>query len=205
MAIPNPLPDIGAIGIYRLAAPFDTQILANTMYTCRAIKRFGEVASLGVDPFKTYYQPLGLTEAKYKADDALGACIVSLQAGSGNWIYVPSTYILAFPSVNGVKYNVTIMGVALGGIPDSLSLEPLKTAMSDLVYASLGLRPSFKAVIVSEPSMIPTDDHLKLEQARVANITITEPARTTILRLQQENAALAYKLSQAEEWIKNNI
>lgn len=205
MATTKPLPDIGATGLYQLAAPFAALLIPNAMYTCRAIKRFSEVSSLGVDPFETYYEPHGLTEAKYKADDKEAACIVSLQAGSGNWIYVPSTYIQAFPSTNGVKYNVTILGVSLGGIPDNLNLTPLQTLISDTVYGSLGIRPSFKTVVVSDPAMVNNEDHLKLEEARLANITITEPLAVKVYKLQQEKAVLATKLAAAEQWIKDHI
>lgn len=204
MPQPQLLPDIGSSGLYELALPFSTRLIPNTQYVCRAIRKLNEIIAKGIDPYQEYYAPNGLSTPDYETDLNNGVCIVALQAGSGTWVYVPSSYILKFPNTNGVRYTVTALAVSLGAIPDGYNLTPLQGLIDSTVYAALGIHPTFKAIAVSNPAMVPAEDHVRLENARTANVSITEPLAARVARLTAENATLALKLQQAEEWIRNN-
>jgi hypothetical protein len=71
------LPMLGAAGIYTLNAPFDKDLLANTQYTCVAIRKLVEIVAGGGDPFNDYYVPKNLDKSIYSQDLANDVSIVS--------------------------------------------------------------------------------------------------------------------------------
>lgn len=199
------IPEIGAKGIYGVLPPFDTKVKATTEYTCMAVRSIIDIEAQAEDAFTLYYKPLGLTETKYSEDKKAGICIVSLQAGRGNWVYVPTNYIKTYPGSNGVRYTGVLLGAALGAIPDTLDLSILNTSISNVVYDTIGIRPVIKTVVVTPPALILNEDHEVLEAARVANITTRKSDKNKLLDAENLIATLKTKITSLENYIKANL
>ncbi len=195
-------PRIGDSGIYKLKEPFNILVTPQVTYTCRSIRTINDILATGVLVFDKYYKPFGITEAVYLEDLTNNICVIGLQAGTGEWIYVPESYIVSAPQAAGVKYSSIVLGVGLGAIPDELSLEALTASIKDVVYASIGVEPKIKAVLVSQPAFISHEKHERLELARKAKITMQETDFAKSKRLQEEVTSLQTKIKELEKYIK---
>lgn len=199
------LPAIGSTGKYTLKFPFDSLILKDVTYTCRAIRRIEDVIAQGEDAFETYYQVNNITKAQYDVDANNGECIVSLQSGSGQWIHVPSSYILTYPSVNGVNYRGMIIALSLGAIPDTLDLSAFEDEIKDFTLKTLGIRSKTKVVAVTGAQVVANDSHKLLETVRVNTITNSESIALQLAKANSEKQTLLTKIQELEKFIRLNI
>jgi hypothetical protein len=181
------VPDIGSSGLFSLGAPFDNALTANVSYTCIAIRGLNEVTAAGEDTYDVYYLPRQITKEVYNTHVTAGVYLITLQSGTGSIVYVPSVYILSAPNVSGVKYGTVMLGVSLGALADNVSLEALKTSITNLVRDTLGVTPTLKAMVVSQASLISQTDHEAIEKsdyARLREMTIQrDTALETIAQL----------------------
>ena len=198
-------PLIGDSGIFTLDDPFSVLVTPQVIYTVRSIRTMNDIIAAGALPYEKYYQPLGISQDKYLLDAGNNVCIIGLQAGTGEWIYVPQSYIKEPPKTTGVKYSSIVLGIGLGAIPDSLNLEFLETSIGEIVYSTLGINPKIKAVLVSQPAFIAHEKHERLEQARQAKITRKETDYAKVKRLEEENKLLRDKIAILEDFIKKTI
>lgn len=198
-------PHIGAQGVYTLAAPFAALVIPNITYICRAIRKLEDIIGSGEDPYETYYKPFNLSKDDFLRNLNNNDCIVSLQSSAANWIYVPSSYILAYPSGAGVKYQAMMIGVSLGTLPSSVDLSNLETEIKHLVYDSLGVEATTKQVVVSADLLIDNDTSDTLETVRNNRKVVKESSALTIARQASEITTLQTKLSELERFISVNF
>jgi len=165
------LPGIGSAGDWKLKPPFDSLYVAGLAYTCKAIRKLSEIVATGIDAQGTYYTPNNLTADQYAADVAADVSIVTLCSSSGNWLFVPSTYLLGWPSNDSVPYVVLGMVINLGAIPNTLDPTFLTPVVQNAIKAALGHDPDIEYVTLSETTNKTWDDHTSLENLRLANIT----------------------------------
>jgi hypothetical protein len=128
-----------------------------------------------------------------------------LQAGIGEWIYVPCSFISEAPSINGVKYVSLILGVALGAIPDSMNLESIIEQFKEITANTLGIESEVKAVLADEPSLISHEDHVRLEAIRASKITSSGSDKFIIQQLQREGELKDKKIAELEKYIKSKL
>lgn len=199
------IPPIGTSGVYQLASPFSNQLQSNTTYRCDAVRRISDLIELGIEPFEEYYLPNGLTQALYDQDLINRVSIVSLVSDAGHWVYVPTTYILAYPDINGVPYHVLLLGVELGAIPSYKDLTGLKQAIADLVRDTIGIHPTIREAVVSAEQRVSQQDHEVLEAARQNSVINTQTDRSRLLASQAELASLRGQYNQLEEFVKSGL
>lgn len=198
------LPVIGSSGYYELAAPFDTEVVDKVEYSCKAIRRLSDYLANNEDPKKSIYDIYEIDEAIYEEDLNQDTYIVSLQSRKGHWLYVPSRYILSYPSVNGVAYRSVMLGVSLPPLPVSQDLTAILEDIKDLVEHNLGVNVTVKKVETSLDVLVDYDLHEITQQER--NILIqgqtTLYARNNTLR--KENDLLLEKVTALENYIKTH-
>lgn len=198
-------PKIGDAGIFTLKEPYSFLVTPSVIYTVRSIRTLSDVISSGSDPYETYYKPLGVTHEAFLKDAESNKCIVGLQAGDGEWIYTPESFIEKPPNVAGVKYSSIVLGVGLGAIPDSLNLSALETEIKELVAAHLGVDSKIKAVLVSQPAFISHEQHERLERARTAKISKLETNYTKVVKLTEELKLKDLAIKQLSKYIKDSL
>ena len=199
------VPDIGSSGLFSLGAPFDNALTANVSYTCTAIRSLKEVTAAGEDTYTTYYLPKEITQAIYDTHIEAGVYLVTLQSGTGSIVYVPSAYILSAPNVSGVKYGSVMLGVSLGALADTVSLEALKTSITNLVVATIGVTPTLKAMVVSQASLISQADHEAIEIARAARITITKSDYSRLREVTAQRDTALETIAQLNAYIQDHL
>ena len=196
------LPVIGSKGTYELLPPFDTQILPEELYTCKAIRNISEYVSYNQDPKKLVYDYYGLSENDYENDIQEDMEIVSLQNNKGVWIYVPARYIIKYPEVDGVPFHQMSVVCKLPAIEVSKNLDFLKTEISNLIKDTLGVEPSVDLVEVSRIIAVSKQmaDNLAIQRAALTQGKVTDRAR--YIDLLQKQQILLEKIKALEKYIK---
>lgn len=157
-------PPINTSGIFTLYTPFT--LPTGVVYRCDAIRTFKELAKRGIDVFSTYYSPANLAESIYNEDAELGASIVTLVSATGEFYYVPNTYIQSYPGSAGVRYARKILVVELGLIPSTIDLDYFLPIMQDLVKKNIGVENTPSFVVAPYTGTVSHDQHVTLEASR---------------------------------------
>lgn len=197
------LPSIGAEGAWQLKAPFDEKISSELSYKCVAIRKISEMVTTGIDVLNTHYIPNGLLKTDYDADVIVDASVVTLVSSSGSWVFVPTTYILGWPSADSVPYAVVAMGVVLGALPNTVDASFLIDKVKNVIRANLGNEPEILLMTVSETTMKTQEQHESLEAARQANITETMTDYNAVQVLQAQLDAANETIRQLMEYYES--
>lgn len=201
----NNVPQIGMTGLYKLKEPFDKLLLANVAYRCVAVRKLEDIVAAGGDPKELYYTNNSLSDTVYNTDLAAGVCIVSLQAGSGSWVYVPSSYIESMPDQGGIPYTTIVLATSLSAIPNSLDLSYLKNQIEDLVMDTLGVASTVREIAISQQQHLSQAEHVAIEAARAANIAASTTERAQRLEAERQRDAALEKIQQLEAFIKTKL
>lgn len=161
-------PPINAAGIFTAYAPFTLPI--NIVYRCDAIRTFKELIKKGINVFTTYYEPKGLSEATYQADYDLNASMVTLVSGTGEFLYIPNTYIESYPGDAGVVYNRKVLVIELGMLPTQMDVDYIFPLVEDLIHKNLGVANTASVVTAPYTGVITHDQHVTLEASRLVAI-----------------------------------
>lgn len=215
--MPQLTPPMNARGTYQLLQPWIAP--AQVIYTCKAIRSFADIYDDGVDVYNTYYAPLGLTQAQFQLDVVANANIITLIADSsdpntlfgGSYIiYVPDTYIQAYPSTSNVPYSRMAMCVDLGALPDYLDLTALQSQVTNVVSDTIGVvAPNLNVYVYKAPSTgtVTGTQNNVLEAARLAAISnrttdyaLNKQLTTQVANLQQQITTLTNLLSSNGLW-----
>lgn len=205
--MPNKTPPLNAAGVYTLIAPWATT--ENTTYTCIAIRSYQDLLQHGVDIVSTYYTPNGLGVTQYQADLAAGANLITLVSANQPTIYVPDTYIQAYPDLSNVAYSNVILSCQLGPLPDTLDLSYLMQQLAALVSDTIGIEPTVNMHVSPSTQVVTATQAASMETARQAAITNRTTDRAQVLELQAQLAAAnqliaTYQnLAIAHGWIVN--
>ena len=199
------LPVIGSSGTYELLPPFDTVILPEEIYTCKAIRNISEYVSYNQDPKKLVYDYYGLSENDYENDIQEDMEIVSLQNNKGVWVYVPARYIIKYPEVDGIPYHQLSMVCKIPAIEVSRDISHLKTDVINLIKDTLGVDAAVEIVEVSRTIAVTKDvsDQLKIDRALVSNGRVTDRAK--YMQLLQQQQLLLNKIEGLENYIKSTL
>jgi hypothetical protein len=181
-------PPINASGIYTAYAPFTLPL--NIVYRCDAIRTFKELAKRNIDVYTTYYAPFNLAENIYNEDAQLGASIVTLVSATGEFYYVPNTYIQSYPGSAGVRYDRKIMVVELGLMPSTIDLDYFIPIVQDLVKKNVGVENTPSVVIAPYNGTMSHDQHVTLEASRRVAIQNYVSKDEQIVKLQAQVTAL---------------
>ena len=199
------LPVIGSSGTYELLPPFDTVILPEELYTCKAIRNISEYVSYNQDAKKLVYDYYGLSEVDYENDIQEDMEIVSLQNNKGVWVYVPARYIIKYPEVDGIPYHQLSLVCKLPAVEVSRDISHLKTDVINLIKDTLGVEPAVEIVEVSRTIAVTreTSDLLKIERALISNGRVTDRAK--YMQLLQREQLLLDKVRELEDYIKASL
>lgn len=198
-------PPINVTGTYSLNAPWAQDVVPNTPYTCIAVRKFADIIRKGEDPFALYYATKQLAYSDYQRDSAAGECIVTLRSAGGQFIYVPTSYILGFPNQSGVPYASMLLGVRLGAIPNNLDLSAIKAKIATAVHDILGITPTIQQAVNSEIVNKSAADHAAIEAARQAQITERQTDYAKYLAAQATVQAQAQRIVELETYIRQNL
>lgn len=195
-------PSIGDTGFFELRTPYDKLLTPNVSYTCQSIRTISDYIRVGESVYERFYAPLEVAEDYYQQDLLDDVYIVGLQAGTGDGIYVPSSFIVAAPVKNGIKYISLVLGVELGAIPDNYNLESIKKQFTDIVLNGLGIESTIKGVLVGTPKYFSQEEHEMIMAARDQKISMSTSSVVLAQQYRLENDRLQSTVAQYEKIFK---
>lgn len=192
-------------GLFELKEPYNTLIIPHVSYTCRSLRTLSEIAAAGEQIWERFYEPYNVTVEAYQQDLSNNICIVTLQAGTGEFVDVPESFILSIPDPNGVTYTPVMLGVYLGALEDTYPLDGLKTQIESLVKATLGVKPDIRGAVVGQSVILSHDEHSRLQTALAALKTSDESDYARAQRLQAELTQAKEKIAQMNTFIRDRL
>lgn len=139
MAFANNTPPIDVVGAFVLRTPFVATPGEN--YQCQSIRGFQEIIAQGEDPKVLFYDVHGI-QGDYDADALNAVNIVTLLSDNEDPIYVPSSYIISFPTTTTVPYSRTLVTADLGLLPDSVEILDFITHVAQGAALVSGMNPN---------------------------------------------------------------
>lgn len=194
-------PPLGTKGRWQLKEPFVT--VPGQLYELGADRSFIDIENNGVNVFETYYGPFALDRATMTADRRNGERILTLLSDTLAPIYVPTSYVTAYPLLDSVAYHHVVMSASIGALPVTVSLDFLETQLAKICSDTIGVTPTINIGVVPLTSVVTPEQHETneaLRESAIANRT-TDYAR--LAEEQNKNAVLSQKLTIAETIIKN--
>lgn len=189
-------PPMFATGRFTLKAPFNVAINTALDYTVIAIRGFSDYIADGAkDVINEVYTANGLTQNDYAADSLESASIITLISLTGEFYFVPDTYILTFPSYNSIGINRTVISIDLRAVPDLLNLDDLLVRLKDLTTTVIGVTPTVQVNKLPTPNTLTQSDYDSLETARLARVSDPRTDYQKVRELEVVNTQLKSQLS----------
>ena len=181
------VPSVGLRGSFEAADPFRGILIDQAIYEIISVETIPSLILRGEDPYADHYEPYGIGEDRYESDRLDNTLILTLQCDQGDMVHVPSSFILGLPAIDGVVYDLTMLGVALGALPDYLDLEELKTKISDLILDQAGVDCTIVESTYGPPQLMRPDQHRGMESYRKSRV---RNAEGSLQRIRELEAAL---------------
>lgn len=144
------IPQLGAEGPLITRQPIDNIIKPGVKYTIIAIRSIGDVITSGEDVYKNIYIPLYLTREDYIRDLANDISLITLEDDSNKKYRIPSSYIIGYPLIGGVKYQDVGLAINLGALPVDFDLSVLFDSISNIIIEKLGVEPQITKANLSK-------------------------------------------------------
>ncbi|AGX01902.1 hypothetical protein CF95_gp180 [Erwinia phage PhiEaH1] len=198
----TPLPNMR--GLYTLRMPWTTD--NKVLYTCTALRTFRELIANGNDVFVTYYQPKGLQQSDYEADNAAGAILCVLQGDDGSIINVPDTYVVSYPDSSVPAVGHFVLSASIGPMRMDVNMDFLRSKVGEVISDTIGVVPEVFVDVLDSSTVMTREEYDAMEAARTAAIKnrsttyallLQEQARTTVL--QNKVAELQSLLEQKQQ------
>lgn len=162
-------PLLSAKGIYSVLPPFELSV--GGIYECIALRKYDDLVELGVDVYEEYYLPHSITEVAYKEDVEAGVVLVTLVDQHGQYLYIPDSYITGYPNQEDLTYHHVVLGMSMGPLPDTVSLDFLKQQLAEKASEVIGLTPLITSNFVPMVGSINQEQHDIMEAARQLRIS----------------------------------
>jgi hypothetical protein len=195
-------PPLAARGIYQLRQPWE--VSAAKVYTCQAIRSFQDIYELGEDVYRRYYEPKGLSQSVFNADQQAHTAIITLISDDFDIVYVPDTYIVSYPDLGVVNYQRVVLSVDFGVLPDFLDLDYIRQEMETVGSKIIGKEPEVKEAVAPVSGAVTPTEHQVLEASRLANIEFRTTDRAKYLHQLQLNSDLIERLQTLEQLVIDN-
>ena len=180
---------VGIEGSFELLTPFANAVRPGARYVVREVRTMSSIIASRENP-RDLYDQYEVPEADYVRDLQVDMVILGLQATTGEWVYVPQSYVGSYPQVSGVSYRPLAIVAPLGSIPDDQNLESLLQYVNTAVMRELGIETSAVISAVGAAELVPPEEHTRITNARKARVTSTETAAAVTVRQERELNAL---------------
>lgn len=188
----NVIPGMRAGGKFEASAPFDRVVNPNVFYTVEAQRTIPEMQGLNINIYQRVFMPLGILEADYQtyitAAIAAGAVVISLIPRTGAPVYVLSTYLTAFPLVDGWSYERMCLVADMGALPPDLkpAFDQAKEHFQQYILAHYGIESRIQIGTIPVVGYLSQFEHDTMETTRKNRITDSTNDIATIRALEAQ-------------------
>jgi hypothetical protein len=153
-------------GHFKAKAPFEDIVNENKVYTITSIRSLVDMRDSNENPKENIYIVNGLSESDYLNDLKNDVKTLVLIDDGGNYAYIPETYILSVPKVNGVLYQEKILIADMGALKTSYDLFNIISDVKDLIKSYTGVTPGVAVKSKSAETVLTYDESETLETQR---------------------------------------
>lgn len=189
-------PQLRSSGYFEFKLPWKAQ--SGVVYECLAIRSFDELTKSGINVYKAFYLPMGMTNGlkidggvfDFTAETMLKPNIITLRGSDGSYINIPDTFIAKVPDASYVPYSEVVLAISLGPLPDDLNIDSLKDDIKALVAARANINPEVetcRASVAKNPSLI---EHIELEKTRLGKTKSIRPNTQMLLDLAKKDIGI---------------
>lgn len=194
-------PKLYATGKWVLKDPFTTVV--DAVYTCTSIRSINQIVEDGVDPFVTYYEPLGIPLATFETDKLNYGSIVTLASSDAVTIDVPDSFIDSYPDASNVPYRHIVLSTSLGGIADTVPLEDIQVKVQELILNELGIETTVKVHQSGEVTeYVDLQTHKVIEANRLSRLVDNDSLYALVAKKEAEILSLIERNKLLEDTIK---
>lgn len=197
-------PALNSRGRFVVASPYDQDIRGTTIYTCIALRKFEDLAQLGENIYRRYYQPFGLSPEIFERDQRDRVVIVSLQDNVGNIRYVPDSYVLSFPNQGDTAYSHLVISTSLGPLPSYVDVAFLQQQIASLVSDLIGVEPEVHVDVVPMLESVTPEQHEVLEAARLSRIETRTTDRARFIDANRRVIGLQEQVNVMKQYLVDN-
>lgn len=197
----NVIPQNGIKGRWEVKDPFF--VIPGQLYKLGAIRSFTDIENNGVNVFETYYGPVGLTKDMVERDRRADVMILSLQSDTLGPLYIPSSFVTAYPQLDSIAYHHVVLSASCGALPITTSLDFLVTQVAKVISDTIGVEPTINLGVVPLLSVVSPEEHETNEVKREAAVSNRTTDYARLLEEQRKNTLLSQRLAVAETIIKN--
>ncbi len=194
------IPPINATGFFTLKSPW--AMPPNAVYECIAVREFADFSAIGEDIYALVYQPKQLDRATYEADRNRDEKIITLASATRPTIYVPSSYLTGYPSMDNVAYSHVVVSASLGALPDSLDLTFLQDQLTGVISDVIGASTEVHVNVAPSDNYISAAQHATLEAARQDAIASRTTDRARLLEAATTIDGLRQTIAQYEAYMR---
>lgn len=162
---------LNAAGRFEAVAPFDKVVNVANYYTVEALRNFHELEADKVDIYTLVFKPVGVAPEDYATvlarAKAAGATVAVLMDNSSIPVYVVTSYLTAFPLIDGVSYEQMCIVTSCGAVPATMkaTLAQAMEHFNTYILDTLGI------VVTSQLGTIPTIGYVSADQAAAYEAT----------------------------------
>lgn len=184
MTIEKVTPQVGASGVFLLKVPYKNVIPGTDedaptdqrKYSCIAVRRFEDITGRNSNIKESYYdsvfsdQGSSFSKEEFDLQVAADVAIITLQDDTGNFYYVPDSYIDSVPTLLGRPYSNSYIAVKLLSHNLQLDLNPLAEEIRDLVRDRVGLEGTAYTIASRDVVYLDDSEHDAIEATRLSRI-----------------------------------
>lgn len=197
----NIVPNVGLRGSFEVAGPYDSLMLGQAIYEVIAVETIRSLVLRGEDPYSDHYEPYGVDQERFNMDEASDTLILTMQCAEGDMVHIPSSFIMSLPGMDGVVYELTMLGIALGALPKYLDLESLKGEIAALIQDRAGIDCNIVESSYGPEQLMTNDQHRAMESYRRSSITVRQGTLGRLAETEAALVAVTEKLKICEEFI----
>jgi hypothetical protein len=194
------IPPINSKGFFTLKSPW--AMPANAVYECIAVREFADFSAIGEDLYALVYQPKSLDRTVFETDQTNDEKIITLASATKATIYVPSSYITGYPSMDNVAYSHVVASASLGALPDTLDLTFLQDQLAGVISDVIGVTTEIHLNVAPSDNYISAAQHATLEAARQDAIANRTTDRARLLEADVTIDGLRQKIAQYETFMR---
>ncbi len=210
-------PPIRARGAFQLKTPWSVN--PNMVYTCVAIRGFEDIYETGLDVYKTFYEPMGVTNGAvidssvfdFEVESAKKPNIITLLGADGSTVHVPDTFIAAYPETAVPRFVRIVIAAELPPLLETANLTAVKDGVRDYIAQHYGTLPAmmeWRAPVDIDPVTVGATTLQgaadNLESIRLAAITELDTDRAKLVKALNDKALLEAQITALTAILQQN-
>jgi len=197
-------PPMYASGLYVAGSPFTLNETA--IYTTQAIRSFEDCQQRNINVYTEIYAPLNIPRAKYLSDKDKGVNIITLTSHTEPTVYIPDSYISAYPNMNLATANRYVVSIDLGILSSDWFSDGVLAQFKNLASDIVGGEPTgslHKIPVIGRAASLSPQEIEGLRSVAIATRTsdyaLLQESRRHITTLNKTIEALQARLIELSE------